>query len=88
MLAHNDAQQFAEFLRENPDLARDYAPALASVWTKGKGMPGMTNPMDAQFYNAYSGMMPASVDPGVGNNPNYYFEEGGSVPYSYIVGLL
>jgi hypothetical protein len=88
MLSHNDAQQFAEFLRENPDLARDYAPALASVWTKGKGMSGMGNPMDANFYNAYSGMMPASAEPGVGNNPNYYLEEGGTVPYSYLVGLL
>lgn len=88
LLSHNDAQQFAEFLRDNPDLAREYAGPLSNVWTKGKGNVGMGNPMDANFYNAYNGMMPASVDPGVGNNPNYYFEEGGTVPYSYIVGLL
>jgi hypothetical protein len=88
MISHNDAQQFAEFLRENPDLARDYAPALASVWTKGKGVPGMANPMDSAFYNAYSGMMPGMAETPPGNNPNYYMEEGGVVPYSYIVGLL
>ena len=88
MLSHNDAQQFAEFLRDNPDLAANYAGALANVWTKGKGTSGMGNPMDANFYNAYNGMMPGMVEPGVGNNPNYYLEEGGTVPYSYLVGLL
>jgi hypothetical protein len=91
MLTHNDAQQFADFLRDNPDLAQNYAPALANVWTKGKGSTGMMNPMDAQFYNAYNGMMPGMAEPGVGNNPNYYLDvnrEGGTVPYSYLVGLL
>lgn len=91
MLTHNDAQQFADFLRDNPDLAQNYAPALANVWTKGKGSAGMMNPMDAQFYNAYNGMMPGMAEPGVGNNPNYYLDinrEGGTVPYSYLVGLL
>ena len=91
MLANNDAQQFAEFLRDNPDLAQNYAGALANVWTKGKGTSGMGNPMDANFYNAYNGAMPGMAEPGVGNNPNYYLDrsrEGGTVPYSYLVGLL
>jgi hypothetical protein len=88
LLSHNDAEQFAEFLRDNPDLAANYAGPLSNVWTKGKLSAGMTNPMDANFYNAYNGVMPGIADPGVGNNPNYYLEEGGSVPFSYIVGLL
>jgi len=88
MMSHTDAQQFADFLRENPDLAQNYAPALATVWTKGKGVPGMANPMDAQFYNAYSGMMPGMAETPPGMNPNYYMEEGGIVPFNYIVGLL
>lgn len=87
MRGSNDAEQFAAFLRDNSDLASNYAQALASVWTKGKS--NMANPADVAFYNAYSGGMPGTgQSEGVGVNPNYYLEEGGSVPFSYIVGLL
>jgi hypothetical protein len=48
----------------------------------------MGNPMDAAFYNAYSGMMPGMAETPPGNNPNYYMEEGGTIPFNYIVGLL
>ncbi len=84
-----DAEAFAKFLMDNPEL-RDQASALAAVWTKGRATSS-TNPQASAFYNAYSGITPevaAAMQMAPGNYPEYYQEEGGSVPFVYMVGML
>ena len=83
-----DAEAFANFLMQYPEL-RDQAGALASVWTKGRATSA-TNPQASAFYNAYSGITPevAAAAMAPGNYPAYYQEEGGSVPFVYMVGML
>jgi hypothetical protein len=84
-----DAEAFAKFLMDYPEL-RDQASALAAVWTKGRANPS-TNPQASAFYNAYSGITPdamAAISGAAGNYPQYYQEEGGTVPFVYMVGML
>lgn len=81
-----DAEAFAEFMRNNPDID---ASAAAAVWTKGRSKT-MMDPEAQAYFNAYSNAAPTAgvANYPEGENPNYYQKEGGPVPYSYIVGVF
>jgi hypothetical protein len=81
-----DAEAFAQFLRDNPDIDEN---AAAAVWTKGKSKT-MMDPENQSFFDAYSQAMPLPSAQNVtaGDNPNYYQKEGGGVPFNYLVGVF
>jgi hypothetical protein len=83
----SDAEAFAQFMRDNPDID---ANAAAAVWTKGKSKT-MMDPQNQAYFNAYNESAPAAGNPATyaaGENPNYYQKQGGPVPYNYLIGAF
>lgn len=85
LYAAQDAELFAKFMDEHPNLD---AKVAALIWTKGKSGAGISP--EAAYFDAYSNSAPQDVQQmPAGNNPNYYVsKKGGQLPFDYVVGVF